>query len=81
MAKRERAKLKRQELNLFDGDFERLQDLLAPKKIAPGRFIRELVRRQIRIIEDKISLTHKPAEPLNDDLDGLATLPSSPEQP
>lgn len=77
MPKRAREGLRRQELNLYDGDYEELRTILAPKKISPGEYIRELVRRQIRFIQDNASVTNKTPEPINDDelLAGLSPQP------
>lgn len=42
------------EIRFYDGDWERLTDILAPKKITPSEFIREMVARKIRAVEDAL---------------------------
>lgn len=41
------------EIQPYRGDWERLEEILKPRKIKPGTFIREMIRRTIRQVEDR----------------------------
>lgn len=45
---------KGREIRFYSGDWERLTDILAAKKITPSEFIREMVKRKIRQVESVV---------------------------
>lgn len=59
------------EIRFFEGDWERLREILAPRKVTPSEFIREMVYRKIRQIDEKAQLTFNEVD------DGELTLESS----
>lgn len=61
--------LDRKKISLFEGDFERLADLLAAKNIPPSVFIRHLVRRKLRQLEAILNEVSRPTGDL--DLDDI----------
>ena len=54
MRRREDYAIRRHTLNLFDGDFERLQDIHGTR-IGASKVIRDLVRAHLRAIDEKVS--------------------------
>lgn len=50
------------EIRFFEGDWERLREILAPKKVTPSEFIREMVYRKIRQIDEKAQLSFQDLE-------------------
>lgn len=73
MPKKSRIDLERREMLFFKGDWERLNEILRPKKISPTHFIRELVHKKLRQIDDRASQTHNPLEIIDVNTDGLPT--------
>lgn len=68
MAKRSREPLElgRREIRFFQGDWERLSEILSPFRIANATFIRELLRKQLRQIEEHVNASARPVmEPIN----------------
>lgn len=71
MPKKSRIDLERRELLLFKGDWDRLDEILRPRKIAPTQFIRELIHKKLRQIDDRASQTHKNLETIDVSTVGL----------
>ena len=68
MAKRSREPLEqgRREIRFFRGDWNRLSEILAPFRIANATFVRELLRKQLRQIEEHVNASSRPVmEPIN----------------
>ena len=57
MARRARSPLetKGREIRFFTGDWDRLAEILAPLKVTPSEYIRELVRKKIKGIEERVN--------------------------
>lgn len=45
------------EIRFYKGDWERLSEMLAPKKITPSEYLREMVARKLRAIEEQVPRT------------------------
>lgn len=45
---------KGREIRFYSGDWDRLSEILAPRKISPSEFIREMVNRKIREVENAL---------------------------
>lgn len=50
------------EIRFFEGDWDRLREILAAKKVTPTEFIREMVYRKLRQIEEKAQLSYADAD-------------------
>ncbi|HUP79528.1 MAG TPA: hypothetical protein VM260_13335 [Pirellula sp.] len=81
MPKRSRIELERREMLFFKGDWARLDEILRPRKISPTQFIRELVHKKIRQIDDRASQNHNSLETIDVNTDGLSTEPSLTDLP
>lgn len=57
MSRRSRFPLdpKGREVQFYRGDWDRLTEILAPRKIKPGTFIREMVSKVIRNAEESVN--------------------------
>lgn len=74
MSLKERLPLeKRKNLLLYVGDWERLERILAPSKISPTKFIRELVHRSLNRIEARAQDSFKNVEINDDDLSAVTS--------
>lgn len=62
MARKEDEPLERKKINLYQGDWERLSEILTTKRISPTFFIRRLVRRTLLSIEARAEAQAKPLE-------------------
>lgn len=67
MRKREVRPIRKHTINLYEGDYEKLQGLY-PTKIGAGKIIRDLIHAHIRKIEENATQRQKTAAPLVDDL-------------
>jgi hypothetical protein len=56
---------KRKNLTLFQGDWERLDELLKPTGVATGTFLRLLVRKKIVQLEAAANAAAGPTEPID----------------
>lgn len=73
--------LEKKDIILYEGDWDRLAEILGPTKIKPTVFIRELVRKTIARIEAKAAETHRPVTEIkDDDLGDIATLASATDE-
>lgn len=54
--------LARKKISLFEGDFEKLGDILQAKGVTPSVFIRHLVRRKLRQLESVLNDVSQPTE-------------------
>jgi hypothetical protein len=84
MPKRSRQPLeiRGREVRLYKGDWDRLEEILAPHRLKPSAFIRELVSKKIRQIEETQT---QPMETAYDDrsdelADIITTAASDPDQ-
>ena len=55
MGRRAEEPLEKKDVILFQGDWDRLREILASAKITPTQFIRALVRKKIREIEARVN--------------------------
>lgn len=65
MGRRAGEKLERKDVVLYDGDFDRLRELLAATHVTPTEFIRRLVRRTILRIEAARAGAERPVEDID----------------
>jgi hypothetical protein len=65
MGRRSGEKLVRRDMVLYDGDWERLQLLLATTRVSPTEFIRRLVRKTILRIESARAGLEQPVEDID----------------
>jgi hypothetical protein len=68
MARKAEEPIEKKKIGLFEGDFERLAEILAPKKVTPSVFIRHLVRRKLRQLEAALGEIARPVEVELDDI-------------
>lgn len=65
MRRREDFALRRHTLNLFDGDFERLQDIHGTR-MGASKVIRDLVRAHLQMVDESAQARLKRAEMLSE---------------
>lgn len=65
MPRKARIELERREMLFFKGDWNSLDLILRPRKISVTQFVRELVHKKLRQIEDRASQTHNPLETID----------------
>lgn len=81
MGKQNRVPLEKKDIILYEGDWDKLATILAPRKVKPTYFIRELVHRTIARIEAQAQDTFKTVEISNDDLAAGLDLPLGEGEP
>lgn len=76
MGKRAKFELERREMLFYKGEWERLREILAPRKLSPTEFVRELVHKKLRQIEDRANSIQQSMGTIDVNTDGISTEPS-----